>query len=114
MAAASLIGAVMGAILALLVIAGINGTLDLNQRVAVVELRAEADRLRREAGALQTDLDGLRQRLDTLEGLTSRLDNVEQDVEDLDSGLAEALSGRLDRPMTLEMVALPVTRSGRQ
>jgi competence ComEA-like helix-hairpin-helix protein len=90
LAAASLIGAVMGAILALLVIAGINGTLDLNQRVAVVELRAEADRLSREAGALQTDLDGLRQRLDTLEGLTSRLDNVEQDVEDLDSGLAEA------------------------
>jgi competence ComEA-like helix-hairpin-helix protein len=90
LAAASLIGAVMGAILALLVIAGINGTLDLNQRVAVVELRAEADRLSREAGALQTDLDGLRQRLDTLEGLTSRLDNVEQDIEDLDSGLAEA------------------------
>jgi len=90
LAAASLIGAVMGAILALLVIAGINGTLDLNQRVAVVELRAEADRLSREAGALQTDLDGLRQRLDTLEGLTSRLDNVEQDVEDLDSGLVEA------------------------
>jgi competence ComEA-like helix-hairpin-helix protein len=90
LAAASLIGAVMGAILALLVIAGINGTLDLNQRVAVVELRAEADRLSREAGALQTDLDGLRQRLDTLEGLTSRLDNVEQDVEDLDSGLTEA------------------------
>jgi competence ComEA-like helix-hairpin-helix protein len=90
LAAASLIGAVMGAILALLVIAGINGTLDLNQRVAVVELRAEADRLSREAGALQTDLDGLRQRLDTLEGLTSRLDNVEQDVGDLDSGLAEA------------------------
>jgi competence ComEA-like helix-hairpin-helix protein len=90
LAAASLIGAVMGAVLALLVIAGINGTLDLNQRVAVVELRAEADRLSREAGALQTDLDGLRQRLDTLEGLTSRLDNVEQDVEDLDSGLAGA------------------------
>ncbi|TEU13061.1 MAG: TIGR00341 family protein [Anaerolineales bacterium] len=28
--------------------------------------------------------------------------------------LAEALSGRLDRPMTLEMVMLPVTRSGGQ
>jgi hypothetical protein len=26
--------------------------------------------------------------------------------------LAEALSGRLDRPTTLEMVVLPVTRSG--
>ena len=47
LAAASLIGAVMGAILALLVIGGINGTLDLNQRTAVVELRAEADRLSR-------------------------------------------------------------------
>lgn len=90
LAAASLIGAVMGAVLALLVIGGINGTLDLNQRAAVTELRAEADRLSREAGTLQTDLDGLRGRLDALEGLTGRLDNAEQDIEDLDSGLAEA------------------------
>jgi competence ComEA-like helix-hairpin-helix protein len=90
LAAASLIGAVMGAILALLVIGGINGTLDLNQRTAVAELRAEADRLGRQAGTLKTDLDGLRQRLDALEGLTGRLDDAEQDIEDLDSGLAEA------------------------
>lgn len=90
LAAASLIGAVMGAILALLVIRGINGTLDLNQGAAVMELRAEADRLNREAGALQTDLDGLRGRLDALEGLTGRLDDVERDVKDLDSSLAEA------------------------
>jgi competence ComEA-like helix-hairpin-helix protein len=90
LAAASLIGAVMGAILALLVIGGINGTLDLNQRVAVVELRAEADRLSRQAGALQTDLDGLRGRLDALEGLTGRLEGAERDIENLDSGLAEA------------------------
>jgi competence protein ComEA len=90
LAAASLIGAVMGAILALLVIGGINGTLDLNQRTAVVELRAEADRLSRQAGALQTDLDGLRERLDALEGLTGRLDEVERDTENLDNSLAEA------------------------
>jgi len=90
LAAASLIGAVMGAILALLVIGGINGTLDLNQGAAVMELRAEADRLDREAETLQTDLYGLRGRLDALEGLTGRLDNVERDVNDLDSGLAKA------------------------
>ncbi|TEU13062.1 MAG: hypothetical protein E3J21_19585, partial [Anaerolineales bacterium] len=90
LAAASLIGAVMGAILALLIIGGINGTLDLNQRTAVVELRAEADRLGRQTETLQTDLEGLRERLDALEGLTGRLDNAEQDIEDLDSGLAEA------------------------
>lgn len=102
LAAASLIGAVLGAILALLVIGGINGTLDLNQRAAVMELSAEADRLGREAGALQTDLDGLRTRLDALEGLTGRLDDVERDVKDLDSGLTGAqadivvLSGRAE------------------
>jgi competence ComEA-like helix-hairpin-helix protein len=93
LAAASLIGAVMGAILALLVIGGINGTLDLNQRMAVTELRAEADRLGREAKALKTDLDGLRDRLDALEGVTGRLDSAERDIEDLDSGLAEAQTG---------------------
>ncbi len=90
LAAASLIGAVMGAILALLVIGGINGTLDLNQGASVVELRAEADRLGRQAGTLQTDLDGLRGRLDALEGLTGRLEDAERDIENLDSGLAEA------------------------
>lgn len=90
LAAASLLGAVMGAILALLVIGGINGTLDLNQRAAVAELRAEADRLNRQAQTLQADLDGLRGRLDALEGLTGRLDTAERDIENLDNSLAEA------------------------
>jgi competence ComEA-like helix-hairpin-helix protein len=42
------------------------------------------------AASLIGAVDGLRERLDALEGLTGRLEDVERDIEDLDSGLAEA------------------------
>lgn len=86
---AALLGALFGALLALLVIGGINGTLDFGQAEAVISTQAELDRLSIQAGTLQSDLDGLRQRLDSLEGLTGRMDNVEQAVDDLDTALAQ-------------------------
>jgi predicted lipid-binding transport protein (Tim44 family) len=82
--AAALLGGLLGALLALLVIGGINGTLDFGQAEAVVSTQAELERLNMEADTLQTDLDGLRQRLEDLEGLTSRVDSVEQAVGELD------------------------------
>jgi prefoldin subunit 5 len=88
--AAALMGALFGAILALLVISGINGTLDFGQAEAVVGNQTRLDRLNVQADALQLDLDGLRQRLDNLEGLTARMDGVEQAVDDLDAALAQA------------------------
>jgi competence ComEA-like helix-hairpin-helix protein len=100
---ATLMGALFGALLSLLVIGGINGTLDFAQTEAVVSGQAELDRLSIEADTLLSDLEGLRQRLDRLEGLTARMDGVEQAVDDLDTALAEvqgeanALSTRADR-----------------
>jgi competence ComEA-like helix-hairpin-helix protein len=100
---ATLMGALFGALLALLVIGGINGTLDFAQTEVVVSSQAELDRLSIEADTLLSDLEGLRQRLDRLEGLTARMDGVEQAVDDLDTALAEvqseanALGARADR-----------------
>jgi competence ComEA-like helix-hairpin-helix protein len=99
---ATLMGALFGALLALLVIGGINGTLDFAQTEAVVSGQAELDRLSIETDTLLSDLEGLRQRLDSLEGLTARMDGVEQAVDDLDTALAEvqrevnALDARAD------------------
>ncbi len=90
---AALLGALFGARLALLVIGGINGTLDFGQSEAVVNAQAQLDRLSIEADALQADLDGLRQRLDRLEGLTGRMDGVERAVDDLDAELVQVQTG---------------------
>lgn len=90
---AALLGGLFGALLALLVIGGINGTLDFGQAEAVVNAQAGLDHLSLQADTLQADLDGLRQRLDRLEGLTGRMDGVEQAVDDLDTGLLQAQTG---------------------
>jgi len=100
---AVLLGGLFGALLALLVIGGINGTLDFGQAEAVINTQAELDRLNIQADTLQADLDGLRQRLDSLEGLTGRMDGVEQAVDELDTALVQtqtevdALDARADQ-----------------
>jgi len=90
LAAVVFVGGLFGALLALLVIGGINGTLDFGQAEAVVNNQAELDTLNVRANTLQADLDGLRQRLDSLEGLTGRMDGVEQAVDELDATLTQA------------------------
>ena len=103
LAAAALLGGLFGALLALLVIGGINGTLDFGQAEAVISAQAEMDRLNIQADTLQADLDGVRQRLDSLEGLTGRMDGVEQAVDTLDTALVQtqtevgALDARADQ-----------------
>ena len=93
LAAAVLLGGLFGALLALLVIGRINGTLDFGQAEAVVNTQAELGLLSIQADTLQADLDGLRQRLDRLEGLTGRMEGVEQAVDELDTGLTLAQTG---------------------
>jgi len=86
----ALLGGLFGALLALLVIGGINGTLDFGRAKAVVNNQVELDHLSIQADTLQADTDGLRRRLDDLEGLTGRMDGVEQAVDKLDTTLAQA------------------------
>ncbi len=88
--AAALLGGLFGALLALLVIGGINGTLDFGQAEAVVNNQAALNTLNVQVNTLQADVDGLRKRLDNLEGLTGRMDGVEQAVDELDTALVQA------------------------
>jgi competence ComEA-like helix-hairpin-helix protein len=79
----ALLGGLFGLVFTLLVFAGINGSLDLNNSRAVLDVQNRVNTLAAEATSLRGEIDGLRQRLDTLEGLTARMDKAESAVETL-------------------------------
>ena len=80
----TVLGAILGAVIALLAVAGLNqGTLLLNERPEVVALSSQLDQQKSRADGLQTEADALRARLDALEGLSNR-------VSDLETSLAAA------------------------
>lgn len=80
---ASLLGGILGMIFTLLVFAGINGSLDLSNSHAVLDVQNQMDNLAAETKSLRGEIEGLRQRLDTLEGLTARLEKAESTVDTL-------------------------------
>jgi chromosome segregation ATPase len=82
-------------IFALLVFSGINGSLDLSNSRAVLDLQNRMDNSAAEMKSLRGEVDGLRQRLDTLEGLTARMEKTESAVDTLRQG-TEALDQRAD------------------
>ena len=79
----ALLGGILGMIFALIVFAGINGSLDVGHSRAVLRIESGLDGLTADVQTLETDVEGLRRRLDALEGLTSRMDDVESAVSDL-------------------------------
>jgi len=98
---AALVGALLGMALALLVLYGINGALDVSGSHAVIGVQNQLDSLAAEMDFLQGEIDGLDRRLKTLEGLTARMEKAEsavdalrQETADLD-GRANALEGEL-------------------
>ncbi len=91
----ALLGGLLGMIFALLVFSGINGSLDLSNSRAVLDLQNRMDNSAAEMKSLRGEVDGLRQRLDTLEGLTARMEKTESAVDTLRQG-TEALDQRAD------------------
>jgi competence ComEA-like helix-hairpin-helix protein len=91
----ALLGGLLGMIFALLVFSGINGSLDLSNSRAVLDLQNRMDNSAAEMKSLRGEVDGLRQRLDTLEGLTARMEKTESAVDTLRQG-TEALDRRAD------------------
>jgi competence ComEA-like helix-hairpin-helix protein len=91
----ALLGGLLGMIFALLVFSGINGSLDLSNSRAVLELQNRMDNSAAEMKSLRGEVDGLRQRLDTLEGLTARMEKAESAVDTLRQEAA-ALDQRAD------------------
>lgn len=79
----SLVGGLLGMFFTLLVFSGINGSLDLSNSHAVLDVQNRMDSVAAEMNSLQAEINGLRQRLDTLEGLTARMEKAESAVDTL-------------------------------
>jgi competence ComEA-like helix-hairpin-helix protein len=94
----ALLGGLLGMAFALVVLSGINGSLDVGHSRAVVDVRGRMDSLTTDINSLQGDVDGLRKRLDALEELTVRMDRAEAAVGDLQ----EATVGLGERADALE------------
>lgn len=83
--AAIFAGSILGMVFSLLVLNSINGTLNMDYHPAIIDLRNQTTDLGARQETLQTEVSGLRQRLDRLEGLTARMDQAEAAVEGLRS-----------------------------
>ncbi len=92
---ASLLGGILGMIFALLVFAGINGTLDVNSSAAILDLQDRVDSLSAEVAEQESAIDGVVERVSALEDVNPRLDEVETVVGGLEED-AQALSDRAD------------------
>lgn len=85
----AVVGAVAGAILALIVLLIINGT--LNFRTATVQaLQTETFRLGKEIGRLDGDMRQLQRRLEALQDLSARLDETQAGIGQLREGMSAA------------------------
>lgn len=80
---AAILGGFLGMVFALVVLAGINGSLDIARSRAVLNIGNQIDGLTADVDALEGDVAGLRTRLDALEGLTARMNQVESAMDDL-------------------------------
>ncbi len=106
-----LVSAVAGAILALLVLLGINQTLDYLGGNALKPVWTQAGELEDRMETLNTDLAQMRERLEKLQDLSLRLDDTQADVRRLTDGLTAArveidsMTGALDA-MRLEVTNL--------
>lgn len=85
----AMLGGFLGMVFALVVFAGVNGSLDVARSRGVLVLEGQIAGLRADIDALQGEVDGVRRRLETLEGLTARMDRVEAEVRNLHEETAE-------------------------
>ena len=80
---ASLLGGILGMIFSLLVFAGINGTLDVNNSAAILDLQDRVDGLSAELAKQETAIEGVEGRVSALEDITPRVEEVETAVKSL-------------------------------
>ena len=100
-----IVGIAGGAVLALLVLQGINGTLDLASDAQVRQLNDELAILEGRGETLTEEIGELRNRLNQFEALSGRLQNAEADLQALDEALTtvdEALSTINEELATLD------------
>jgi hypothetical protein len=101
--AAGVLSLILSVSLSLIILGGINGTLDFNQLQGLKQVESDVGTLEENLGSLSSNLDALDQRLTPLEGLTGRMTAVEDLTEtlkgDVEDALAnvEAMQSDLDR-----------------
>lgn len=83
-----LAGALLGAVLALLTLQSINGTLALTSHPEVLRLGADLSNLQQQAELRDTELHALRERVNQMEALSGRLQSAETDIQTLETNLA--------------------------
>lgn len=99
---AALLGGILGMIFSLLVFAGINGTLDINNSTAILDLQDRVEGLSAELAAQETAIDGLAGRVSALENITPRVEEVETAITGLKeetqrlSDQADAVSSKVE------------------
>lgn len=80
--------------LTLLVLLGINGTLDFGRHAAVRQIDGQVLQLQSDLSSTSTELSALRQRLEVLEGLSGRMTEVEGQLGQM-QGQVERMDGSL-------------------
>ena len=91
----AILGGFLGMVFALVVFAGINGSLDIAHSRAILDVEGRMESLVADVDSLEGTVDGLRQRVNALEGLAGRMDGLESAVEDLQEETTD-LSARAD------------------
>ncbi|MFQ5613921.1 MAG: helix-hairpin-helix domain-containing protein [Anaerolineae bacterium] len=90
-----LVGALGGAVLALLMLQSINRTLDFGTHPAVLELNDQMAALELREQVLNDEIGDLRQRLNQFEALSGRLQEAEADIQAINDAL-EAVEEDVD------------------
>ncbi|MDY0019825.1 MAG: helix-hairpin-helix domain-containing protein [Anaerolineae bacterium] len=115
----ALAGGLLGMLFSLLVLSGINGSLDVAHSRAVITMSGQVEDLTARLDSLQGDVDGLRRRLAALEGLTARMEKVETAAADLqdDFEVLDEKTGALSEEVTglseeLDIVAAETEKAG--
>ena len=75
----------------LLILTGINGTLDVNRHRTVRAMQADLTAIKEDLSAMTNEMASAKARLDALQGLTGRMTAVETKVGEQDEALAAAL-----------------------
>jgi hypothetical protein len=100
--------------LTMIILGGINGTLDFNQLQSLKQLESDMGVLEKNLTELSSDLDTFDQRLSPLEGLTGRMTVVEQLAETLQGEVEDALANVETMQSDLERLSNETDRlSGR-
>lgn len=84
----TLVGIAGGAILALLILQRINGSLDMANHPRMIQLADDLAALERQDETLKNEVRELRNRLNQMEALSGRLQNAEADIQTLHQALA--------------------------